>query len=88
MGTLGAALSGGSSRLRSRLSGRLLAVGFLGGGNGGLEGLGTLGEGSFDSLVPGGGFTGNSTGHYYYFVYSFFIIKFSRHLKMTKFLRL
>ena len=69
MRTLGAALGGGLGGLLSRFGGGLLAVGFLGGGNGGLEGLGTLGEGGFDSLVPGGGFTGNSTGHYYYFVY-------------------
>jgi hypothetical protein len=74
MGTLGAALGGGLGGLLSRLSGRLLAVGFLGGGNSGLEGLGTFSEGSFDSLVPGGGFTGNSTGHYYYFVYSFLLL--------------
>jgi hypothetical protein len=72
MRTLRAALGGGLGRLLSRLASRLLAIGLLGGGNGGLEGLGTLGEGRFDSLVPGGGFTGNSTGHYYYFVYSFY----------------
>jgi hypothetical protein len=68
MGSLGATLGGGLLA-GSLLANGLLAVRFLGGGNGGLEGLGALGEGGFNSHVPGGGFSGNSAGHGYIFVY-------------------
>jgi hypothetical protein len=71
MRTLRAALG----RLLRSLGGRLLTVGLLGSGDGGLERLGALGKGSLNSLVPGRGFTGNSAGHCYYFVYRFLLNK-------------